>query len=141
MIAVGIARYLRTIDEVEFNYDEESTNANVFIGGMPAEPIDAIGIFESPGGEPDVKLGYDYSGFHIIVRAEGDDPRVAYDKARRIYGELHGLHRTTLPDDTFVVGCNARQSGPVPMASDANGNYEYSLNFDCETRALTANRE
>lgn len=141
MIAVQIAKYLRGVDAVEFNYDEESDDANVFIQTMPADPIDAVSIFEAPRGEPDVKLGYDYAGFHIIVRAEGDDPRVAYAKARRIYEELHGLHHIDLDDGTYLVGCNARQSGPVSMASDPNGNYEYSVNFDCETRSLTAHRE
>lgn len=141
MIAVGIARYLKTIDAVAFNYDELSTNANVFIEGMPAEPIDAIAIMGSPGPGSDVKLGYDNTGFQIIVRASGNDPRVAEAKAWRIYDRLHGLHRVTLPDGTYVVGCSARQSGPVSMASDANGNYEFSCNFDAEVRSLTSNRE
>lgn len=119
---------------------EPGAGGDVFIEHMPNLPDSAIYVHGTAGPQSDSKLGYDSIGVQLIVRG-GVDPVPVADRARAIYSALHGRRNFSLPDGTVVVWCLASQSDPIPMGQDVNDRHEYSLNFQCETRAVTAHRE
>jgi hypothetical protein len=137
VISIGIARYLESLNLLEF--DEAGVHGDTFVESMPSSPDQAVMVIDQPGPGSDSELGYDSPGFQVIVRGTSD-PRVSFDRAREIYDALHGLGPVNLPDGTRLLSCVAMQSHPVPIGQDSNNRFEHTLNFQTEVRALTAHR-
>lgn len=137
MLAIGLAQRLH--DKQLAVYDPDGEGGDCFIGWMPPEPIQAIAIMPLPGEEPDPVMPHDSPSIQIIVRGTSDT-RTGYTRARALYSELHGLSHVELPNGIHLIRCDAMQSDPIPIGTDDNGHFEYSLNFECDVVATTTQR-
>lgn len=113
---------------------------NVFLGFLPAKPNRCVAVFPTGGFESDSKLPYDSPTIQIMVRGD-EDPAWALDMAQAVYDYLQAKRYVDLPDDTHLMWLIAVQSGPIHIGKDANGRFQYSLNFRSETRNPTVERD
>lgn len=136
MFILEVAQYL---DEKGIgDYEPSDTTGSIFINKIPPEPTNLISLWTSGGDGADVKLGYDFPKMQVITR--GDDVVDAYEKAKDIYNELHGLSSSLL-GDFWVVSCIGIQSDPSYIGEDKNGLHEYSINFVFDVRNISIHRE
>lgn len=139
MLIVEIAQYLDSHGLV--TYKETGTQGSCFIGHMPPDPDEAVAIFQYGGATSSMTHGYDTPRVQVRVRGTLD-PRVGLQKAQQIYERLHGFHDGKFTSDGFwIVYCQGLQAGPVHIGPDANGRYEYTLNFEIEIKNQTLDRE
>lgn len=134
MLIDELATYLHEQDVVVFT---EDPGGNCFIEKLPQEPEVAVALYNRGGDPSDSKLGYVRPTIQVIVRG-GADPRPAFEWAQQVYDALHGLRNLTLPGGTWLVSCLGLQSGPVSLGRNERDQYEYSLNFQTETKHVTA---
>ena len=142
MIAIALAKYLTT--KALAVYNPLTGTGNCFIAHAPATPDELVAITPYGGNPTSGTQGYDEPTVQIRTRGKANDPLGPYLTGLAIYAALQGLHAITLdpggPDEIWLLRCLSTQSAPVPIGQDINGRYEYSLNFACHVRALTANR-
>lgn len=130
MIIEQIASYL---DELGIGvYDTIGVSGNIFLEHLPDNPDIAIALYSSGGSPADSKLNYDLVAVQIMVRG-GLDATQAQSLAQGIYDEIHGFEGALfVGGGDWIVSCLGIQSHPVLLGKDANGRFEYSLNFDIE---------
>ena len=134
----GVALYLQ--DRGLLTFDPDGVGGDTYIDSMPDQPNAAV-MLRGTGGlsEPSVRHPFDTVSFQVMVRGTRD-PRPAKARAEAIYSALQGLHRTKIPDGTYVVGIGAIQPAPIPIGMDENNRHRYSLNFWARVRAITQHR-
>lgn len=138
MIGVAVALHLDALGLVDYRPDE--VGGDCFVDHMPQTPDGAVAIFHTgSGGEADFALPYDEPTVQVMVRGSGD-PRVSHGRAADIYGALHGLGHTTLPDGSLLISCIALQSAPIAIGQDETGRHRHTLNFALDTFAPTTHR-
>jgi hypothetical protein len=144
MIHVALARYLYSIDLVE--YDEAGAEGNCFTGPLPPEPDLAIGIRQY-GGSGDFQHAYDTPRIQIMVR--GSNGEAALAKATEIHAALHGLRYTVLDPggdaEAYMVFCRAldlpSDIGADENNANGNGRQRYVTNYEIEHTVASANRD
>lgn len=134
MIILEIAEYLHNQGIGTYNPDGDPDIAhNIFIEQMPDEPDLAIGLYTSSGFSPDTKTYVGRPGFQVIVRGDRN-PLTAAELAQEIFTALHSPSVTQFTTNgVFILQCASRQSEPISLGPDANGRFEYSLNFQVIT--------
>lgn len=143
MLSAATAKHLAlSVTGLVYESDDDEVPDTVFHEHMPSSPDTAVAVM-SAGGRPQPTLGaHDFPSVQVLVRAL--DAQTGHDLAMAIYGELHGLDRSTLDDggddEVFVIGCTATQSAPIPLGKDANQRQEWSLNFDLTIDAPSTHR-
>lgn len=143
MLATAIARHLAaTVFGLTFN--PAGPGGNVFVAHMPPAPDVAVAVMPTGGGWQPDRTGHDIPTVQLLVRAARHDIRTGFELAGACYGELTGLGPAALdpggPDEVFLIGATALQSGPVSLGPDGNDRPEWSLNFRCHIHAPTAHR-
>jgi hypothetical protein len=144
MISASLASYIGANVE-GCTYDPFGVDGDVFVERMPDAPHAAVCV-RSTGGDPQLsKLPTDLPNVQVVVRGEPGVPTSGHARARAIYAALNCLDAIELPGEpegaaTWLVGCTARQSDPVPLGPDALDRPEWSLNFGLRTTATTTNR-
>ncbi|WP_282204541.1 minor capsid protein [Kitasatospora fiedleri] len=134
----GIARYLDGLGLL--TYDPDGTSGDTFPDLMPPTPDEAVALGSYGLGEPDPVTADDESGLQVRCRGPlSGDPRPSRAKAMAVYGALHGLTDTALPDGTWLELAVAQQT-PSPIGQDALGRHEHVVNFRIHTVNPTANR-
>lgn len=118
---------------------EEGFGGNVFEGFLPEGPDRCVAVLPSGGYDADAGLPYDKPSIQIIVRGD-DDPVWALDMWQSVYSALQALRNVILPDGTYLVSCQAIQSGPVHIGKDDSGRFQYGLNLETEILNPTAER-
>lgn len=113
----AFARHLHVEGAVVFG----EAGADCFLETLPLEPVDAVGVYDSPrGGDTFDRWGP--LGVKLIVRADGSggDAREGYERAADLRAILHGLSHETLapgtPDELRMVWCKAQTRAPVSLA-------------------------
>lgn len=144
MLEAEIAEYLDDQDVLTF--DESGTSGDTFIGTLPSSPDEAIALYPQGGTNPSPKFIEDEHDIQFLCRGT-EDPRGALSTARDIYGELHGLSKTTIGEDeeedydgTEIILIQSIQAGPTHIGRDDNGRHMYSLNFRVEYENSTEHR-
>lgn len=133
----GLARLLD--DTGHGTYDPAGSSGDMFAETMPPTPDAAVCLTLYDSGErPDALNAYDTVRLQVRVRG-GPDPRVSRTRAQAIYGELHGLTGTELPDGTWLILAAARGT-VAAMGRDANGRHEHVANYDLDVSAPTTHR-
>lgn len=140
MIARALAMYLaQEIPSLVYS-ETDPTGVNVFIGHLPEAPDEAIVLRQSSGLPSSAKIGYDGPTIQVVVRGT-TNPLVGDALGREVYGKIHGLTSTTLPDSTRLILARGLQSGPTDIGPDENGRYRYGMNFAITVRSQTDHRE
>lgn len=110
---------------------------NIFIGVQPAEPANCISLFGLLGaniGNQREVASLNFPRFQVVVRNEAYD--TASDKLAAVRAALHNKYGLILPN-WRIMRCHAEQEGG-PIGEDAQGRYEFSINFMVEANAETA---
>jgi len=118
----------------ELEFDNE-TGRNVFVGELPAEPDTCVAFFGLPGDQ--LQAGRDipaltFPRYQIITRSADYEEAAALLTAVRT--SLHGMIDYRLPS-WRVMRNHAEQEGG-PLGQDAQGRFEFSINFVAEFHAL-----
>ncbi len=144
MLSKAIAKHAATVvDALTFN--ETTAGGNVFIEWMPEAPDTAVAVMTQPGQPQLSKRPVDLPGVQFLVRGERKaDPDDSYELASALYGAFNCLDGVTLddggPDEIYVIGCTALQSGPTYLGRDSNDRPEWSLNHSLRTYSPTTHR-
>ena len=133
----GLATYLAQLELGVYDPtgQAQAGDWSIFIEHLPDAPDRAIALTLYTGSAPDGALAYDQPRLQVRVRGT-TDPRVSRQRCTAIYGELHGLCTTTLPDGTDLETCFATGT-PASMGQDANRRHEHVVNFDLDVQAPT----
>ncbi len=106
---------------------------SIFVNVKPATPDNLISVFGYAGSPPE--RTHDTSGNArpgIQVWVRDTSAGTGRTRIESIFNLLDGIANTSL-SGTFFQEIAANQS-PIPMGADANGRYEYSLNFSTIVR-------
>lgn len=122
-------------------YDLAGSTGDIFLTSAPDTPDSAIGIARYGGQEADSLLGWDSPSVQVRIRGDNMDPRVAENRAQRVYDALHGLASRRLPGGTWLALCVGTNSGPAYMGRDLKGRFEFVCNFRTEIRNASAQRQ
>ncbi len=142
MLALAVARYLDQFGIVALN--EATVGGNVFVGHMPDSPDLALMLMPTGGASQLTRRPTDLPTLQTLARGPKHDPLPAIGLWQQVYDALTCLDGVLLdpggPDEVWVVGCTAIQSGPIPMGQDEANRHEFSGNYQFRTRAPTAHR-
>lgn len=134
MLTAAFARYLDAQSLVVFDRD----GADCFVETLPAEPVDAVGLWSRPGPHADL-TELSRSGLQAVVRSTPDTgrARAGYTRCVALRDALHGLRHVTLApgteDEARLISCIARTDEPVNLGDDTNGRPRWSITFDLQT--------
>jgi hypothetical protein len=108
---------------------------NVFLNKEPANPINCVTIYDTPGFAPYLGLdtvGYEYPSVQIRVR--NDTQKNGWDLVEKIKNSLHGLHGITVNGTLYSsIAC---ANGPALLEWDDNGNCVFFCNFNIQRRLV-----
>lgn len=122
-------------------YDTTSSTGDIFLTSAPDTPDSAIAIARYGGSEADSLLGWDSPSVQVRIRGDNVDPRIAENRAQRVYDALQGLASRYLPNGTWLLLCVGTNSGPAYMGRDLKGRFEFVCNFRIEIRNASAQRQ
>lgn len=112
-------------------YHPDTTDGNIFLEMLPADPDECIGVYVRGGQDGDVLQETIRSNIQFIVR--GRIKLEALDKGCKIIREFCGFNTRTLVDNgLFILDIHAPQSVPVYLDVDKAGRHEYSINLEVE---------
>jgi len=129
MIINAIGTFLETSGVGKMG-DGIKTDANIFIGKIPANPIKCAGIYATGGLAPDTETGLKSPTFQVLTRGKDFDEAMAF--AQAIYTALQGQHHITLDSKTVYL-IEAIQE-PTGIGENENGNYEVTCNYIIKVR-------
>lgn len=118
----------------ELEFDNE-TGRNVFVGELPAEPDTCVAFFGLPGDQLTASRdipALTFPRYQVITRSADYEEAAALLTAVRT--SLHGMIDYHLPS-WRVMRNHAEQEGG-PLGQDAQGRFEFSINFVSEFHAL-----
>jgi len=104
-----------------------SSGWGLFIGEEPAEPDQAITLYDTSGGEPNAKWLLDEPHVQCRIRGARHDYPGAHSKAQEVMDTLLGLPQQT-QGGTVYVGIWALNS-PFFLESDDNRRAIFTVNF------------
>lgn len=120
----------------------ESENANLstlVTGFLPASPDNCIAMIgnasQTIGDQRDVP-GLMFPRFQLIIRNTDFD--LAEQEMYALRDILHGIINLALPvvtPEIRILRIHADQEG-APIGQDAQGRFEFSINFSCEINAI-----
>jgi hypothetical protein len=98
---------------------------DIWLGEMQPTPDDSIGLFETPGGTPELHDRTDYPSLQVRVRSA----TYAAGQARieTIYNLLNGLHETDLSGTRYHL--IAAKQRPFSLGSVDRERHEFACNF------------
>lgn len=116
------------VEALEFDNED---GRNVFVGELPATPDTCVAIFGLPGenimDQRDIPE-LTFPRFQLITRsADYEEAAALLFEARK---SLHGLIGYNLPS-WHIMRNHAEQEGG-PLGQDAQGRFEFSINFTAE---------
>lgn len=132
----GIAQYLQTAGLL--TWDPAGLVGDTFVDTMPAQPDEAVALTLYGSREPDPVNDDDEVSLQVRCRGTRD-PRLSRHRSDAIYGQLHGLADTVLPDGTWLILAIAQQT-PSALGLDANGRHEHVVNYRITYSHSTAHR-
>ena len=131
MITAELAQYIH--DQGYGVWDPTGPNGNIFVENMPDTADNAIALISSGGSPPDVGGLVSRPTIQVLVRGNRSADET-FTLAAAILAQLHGHHDTRLVvGGTRIMLCRARQSEPIFLGRDANGRFDYSINFQLIT--------
>lgn len=104
---------------------------NIFKSYLPDKDIEAIGVFDTGGVQPDKEITDIKSPtFQILIRAN------TYNSGKStlnsVRSRLHGVHNRTLSGTYFYFIHAIAEGGHI--GRNEKGQDEFSINFICRTR-------
>lgn len=111
------------------------SNVDIFVANLPDDPANCIALFGLQGGQlpnPNVREFF-YQRFQVIIR--NTDYETGGAKMMAVRNALHV--KIGIDFDNFkVLRCHAQQDGG-PIGQDKKGRFEFSINFDSQSRQTT----
>lgn len=117
-------------------FDTES-GRNIFVNTHPASPSNCVSLIGQPGptiGEQKSIPSLHFPRFQAVIR--NTSYTAGSDKAAAVRTALHGKNRIILPH-WRIMRCHA-DAEVQPIGEDAQGRYEFSINFSAELNSEPA---
>ena len=112
-------------------YSPDGIDGNIYVDKLP-DGEQLISIYNRQGVESDSKLGYYTAGIQVIYRGN-KNPIDSFEVANNILLALHGFHSDFFAvGENFIVSCLSINGSPQCIGTNANGNFEYSMNFNVD---------